>query len=122
MFLSKRNQDRYLFTQFEPIGVRAAFPCFDEPAYKVPWQITLHIPPKDVAVANTNIQSEQSEGAVKRVVFRETKPLPTYLVAFAVGPLEFVDAGKAGRAQVPVRIVVPRGDAPPRQVCRLNHR
>ena len=52
------------------------------------------------------------EGALKRVVFRQTTPLPSYLVAFGVGPFEFVDAGKAGRNKVPVRIVVPRGDGP----------
>ena len=112
VFLSKRNEDRYLFTQFEAIDARSAFPCFDEPAYKVPWQLTLHIPASLVAVSNTPVESETSEGAMKRVVFRETPPLPSYLIAFGVGPLEFVDGGKACRNKIPVRIVVPRGDAP----------
>ena len=110
IFLSKRNDDRYLFTQFEPIDARSAFPCFDEPSFKVPWQVTLHVPAGLVAVSNTPIQSETEEDGVKTVVFRETRPLPSYLVAFAVGPLEFVDGGTACRKKVPVRIVVPRGD------------
>jgi hypothetical protein len=42
--------------------------------------------------------------------FAETKPLPSYLIAFAVGPFGYVDAGKVGKA--PVRIVVPRGKEP----------
>ncbi len=46
---------------------------------------------------------------MKRVVFAETKPLPSYLVAFAVGPFEVVDAGQAGRNHVPVRIITPKG-------------
>jgi alanyl aminopeptidase len=112
VFLSKRNDDRYLFTQFEPIDARAAFPCFDEPAYKVPWQLTLHIPASQLAVSNTPVETETPEGALKRVVFHETQRLPSYLIAFAVGPLEFVDGGTACRNKVPVRIVVPRGDAP----------
>ena len=112
IFLSKRNDDRYLFTQFESIDARSAFPCFDEPSYKVPWQLTLHIPAAHLAVSNTSIQSETAEGAMKRLVFRETPPLPSYLIAFGVGPLEFVDGGTACRKKVPVRIVVPRGDAP----------
>lgn len=112
VFLSTRNDDRYLFTQFEPIDARAAFPCFDEPNYKVPWQVTLHIPVDQTAVSNTPVESERVDGAVKHVVFRPTTPLPSYLVAFGVGPFEFVDAGKAGRKKVPVRIVVPRGDGP----------
>jgi alanyl aminopeptidase len=112
IFLSKRNDDRYLYTQFEPIDARAAFPCFDEPSYKVPWQVTLHVPSGQAAVSNTPVQSERVDGATRHVVFRPTTPLPSYLVAFGVGPFEFVDAGKAGRNQVPVRIVVPRGDGP----------
>lgn len=112
VFLSKRNDDRYLYTQFEPIDARAAFPCFDEPSFKVPWQLTLHIPNEQTAVSNTPVESERVEGALKHVIFRPTTPLPSYLVAFGVGPFEFVDAGKAGRKQVPVRIVVPRGDGP----------
>jgi len=112
VFLSKRNDDRYIYTQFEPIDARAAFPCFDEPGFKVPWQVTLHVPAGQTTVSNTPVESEDVEGAVKHVVFRPTVPLPSYLIAFGVGPFEFVDAGKAGRNKVPVRIVVPRGDGP----------
>ncbi|MGO9242653.1 MAG: M1 family aminopeptidase [Bryobacteraceae bacterium] len=112
IFLSKRNDDRYLFTQFESIDARSAFPCFDEPSYKLPWQLTLHIPASQTAVSNTLVESETPEGAMKRVVFHATPALPSYLIAFAVGPLEFVDGGSACRNHVPVRIVVPRGDAP----------
>ena len=100
-----------LFTQFEPIDARRAFPCFDEPGFKIPWQITLHVPENDSAVSNTQILEETREAnGMKRVRFKETKPLPSYLVAFGVGPFEFVDAGTAGSRHVPVRIVVPRGD------------
>src|SRR5262249_330801 len=44
------------------------------------------------------------------VRFAETKPLPSYLVAFAVGPFGVVDAGKVGQA--PVRVITPRGKEP----------
>ena len=107
-----RRQDLgswYIFSQFEPIYARAAFPCFDEPSYKTPWQLTLRIPGKDSAVSNTGIESEKTDGISKIVTFRQTKPLPSYLVALGVGPLEYVDAGTAGKNKVPVRIVVPKG-------------
>ncbi len=111
IFQSKRGQDTYLFTQFEAISARRAFPCFDEPDFKIPWQLTLHVPQNDLAVANTKIEKEMPDsGGMKTVRFTETKPLPSYLVAFGVGPFEFVDAGVAGSRHVPVRIVVPRGD------------
>ncbi len=46
---------------------------------------------------------------MKRVKFAPTRPLPSYLVAFAVGPFEAVDAGKAGRKNTPLRILVTQG-------------
>lgn len=48
---------------------------------------------------------------MKKVVFAPTRPLPSYLVAIAVGPFEFVGAGKAGAHRIPVRIVTPKGKA-----------
>jgi alanyl aminopeptidase len=108
VFYLKDKDSDYIFTQFENTDARDAFPCFDEPGYKTPWQLTLHVPAADSAVSNTPA-TERTEGGVKTYTFKETKPLPSYLVAFAVGPFEYVNAGAAGRNHVPVRIVVPKG-------------
>ena len=63
-----------------------------------------------VAVSNTRVISETpGEDGFKVVRFAETRPLPSYLVAFAVGPWEFLDVGALGRGPTPSRIVVPRG-------------
>jgi alanyl aminopeptidase len=109
VFRAEDLGNSYILTQFEATYARAAFPCFDEPSYKAPWQLTLHIPAQDKAVSNTPVLREGTEGNIKTYLFKETKPLPSYLIAFAVGPLEFVDAGTAGQKHVPVRIVVPKG-------------
>ncbi|MGE0398593.1 MAG: M1 family metallopeptidase [Kofleriaceae bacterium] len=94
----------YIYTQLEALYARRVFPCFDEPDNKVPWKLTLDVPKKLVAVSNTPIASETPlEGDKKRVEFAVTKPLPTYLVAFGVGPFEIVDAGKSSRG-TPVRV------------------
>ncbi len=111
VFRAEDLGEHYILTQFESTDARDAFPCFDEPSYKVPWQLTLHIPAQDKAVSNTPVASETSEGGTSTYVFRETKPLPSYLVAFGVGPFEFVDAGFAGKNHFPVRIVTPKGRA-----------
>jgi len=111
IFRQQESGNWYLFSQFESTDARAAFPCFDEPSYKTPWQLTLHVPASDAAISNTPVESETSANGTKTVVFKETRPLPSYLVAFAVGPFEFVNAGVAGRNKVPVRIVVPKGKA-----------
>src|SRR5690349_19540600 len=110
VFQGKDGGETYLYTQFEPADARRAFPCFDEPDFKTPWQLTLHIRKTDRAFSNTPQLSETDEpNGMKRVVFARTKPLPSYLVAAAVGPFEVVDAGTAGRNHVPVRIIAPKG-------------
>ena len=111
IFHSRDEGTDYLFTQFESTDARDAFPCFDEPGYKTPWQLTLRIPASDTAVSNTAVLKESSAGKQKVVVFGETKPIPSYLVAFGVGPFEFVEAGKVGRSGAPVRIITPHGKA-----------
>jgi hypothetical protein len=104
--------DWYAYTFFEPIDARRAFPCFDEPAFKVPWKLTLHVKKAHVALANAPVASEAEEpNGMKAVTFAETKPLPSYLVAFVVGPFELVDGGRAGRANTPIRFIIPRGRA-----------
>jgi len=111
-FVQREGDDAYLFTQFEPTDARRVFPGIDQPDFKIPWTLTLDLPAGLGAYANTPVAS-QTAGADgrKKVVFAETRPLPSYLVAFAVGPFDVVDAGTAGRNHVPVRIVVPRGRA-----------
>jgi len=110
VFQVKDGDHWYLYTQFEPIWARQAFPCFDEPGYKVPWQLTLHVKNDQVALSNTPIISETETGnGMKVVKFAETKPLPSYLVAMSVGEFDFVDAGTAGRNKTRIYIVVPRG-------------
>ena len=87
IFHQESKGDWYLFTKFEPVTARRAFPCFDEPSFKTPWQLTLRIPFGLRAFSNTPVAREtpQSDGT-KRVEFARTKPLPTYLLALAVGP------------------------------------
>jgi alanyl aminopeptidase len=119
VFRKRSAEDWYVFTTFTPIEARRAFPCFDEPRYKTPWELTLHVKREQVALSNTRAVSEREEpGGMKQVAFAPTVPLPSYLVAFAVGPFEIVDAGRAGRNSVPVRIVTPRGRAAEAEAAR----
>lgn len=102
--------DSYAYTFFEPTDARRAFPCFDEPAFKVPWKLTLHVKQHHVALANAKVAAERAEpDGMKAVTMEETKPLPSYLVALVVGPFELIDGGRAGRGQTPIRFIVPRG-------------
>jgi alanyl aminopeptidase len=108
VFQLKEDREWYVYSQFEPTDARRAFPCFDEPSFKVPWQLTLHVPKDHLALSNTPVQSESSEaGGMKMVRFKPSPPLPSYLVAFAVGRFDVVDAGRVG--PTPVRVMVPKG-------------
>lgn len=110
VFRRRAGDDWYMFTSFQPIAARRAFPCWDEPAYKTPWTVTLVVPAGQAAVSNMPIRSvTPGDDGTEVVRFDETPPLSSYLVAFAAGPFEAVDAGQAGRARAPVRILVPRG-------------
>jgi alanyl aminopeptidase len=79
----------YAVTQFEAISARRAFPSFDEPVFKTPFDVTLTVPSDHVAVANTLVVSEEllSDGN-RRIRFATTPPLPTYLLAWLVGPFD----------------------------------
>jgi alanyl aminopeptidase len=111
-FRKKAADDWYVYTSFTPIDARRAFPCFDEPGSKAPWLVTLHVKKTDVAVANgPEIASHDEPNGMKRVEFKETQPLASEVVAFAVGPFDIVDAGVAGEKHIPVRIITPKGRA-----------
>jgi len=110
IFQAEEGGRWYASTHFEPIDARRAYPCFDEPSLKVPWQLTLRVKTGQRAFANAPIESQQ-DGAdgFTTVRFAPTRPLPSYLTAFAVGPWERIDAGKAGEGGTAIGVIVPQG-------------
>ncbi|QJD68661.1 M1 family metallopeptidase [Xanthomonas campestris pv. badrii] len=92
LYQVKYQGNAYAMTQMEPISARYAFPGFDEPAFKTPFDISLTVPKDDQALANTIATSTKPAGkGWKTVTFAPTVPLPTYLVAYAAGPWDVVD-------------------------------
>ncbi len=81
-------------TQFEATDARRAFPCWDEPAYKAVFQVTLVIPEELAAISNTRILGEERlPGTGKKAVrFAPTIRMSTYLVAFVIGRLQATQA------------------------------
>lgn len=87
--------EAYAFTQFESISARQAFPSFDEPGFKTPFQLSVTAPSGDKVVSNMPLQSiSHQRGGLMTSLFQWTRPLPTYLLMLAVGPLDVVDAGE----------------------------
>jgi puromycin-sensitive aminopeptidase len=85
------GQDKPLAsTQFESTDARRAFPCWDEPAFKAVYQVTLVIDEKLTAISNARVIDETVlPGTGKKTVsFADSIKMSTYLVAFIVGEFE----------------------------------
>jgi len=91
LYSVKDGNNYYAFTQFESIFARYAFPSFDEPAFKTPYDIEMTIPTGMKGIANTPlISSKPGENGWKVLTFATTKPIPSYLLAVAVGDFDIV--------------------------------
>lgn len=108
----------YAFTQMEPIGARLVFPSFDEPRFKTPFAVSVIARSGDVAVANGPLlRAEPQAGSRVRHTFATTEPLPTYLIAVAVGPFDVVEAKPLPKTalrprEVPLRGIALKGRGP----------
>lgn len=85
-YFDEKNEVRYIATtHFEPTGARWAFPCWDEPAFKATFKLTLKHSKDTTAISNTNQEGESKlEGEKKVTAFKKTPAMSTYLVAFVV--------------------------------------
>ena len=103
-YTSQDGETRYLATtQFEPTDARRAFPCWDEPAKKATFEVTLVFSDEYQAVSNTPVVEEAVPGpGLKSVRFAETPIMSTYLLVFIVGNLTSIEERAAGGTTVGV--------------------
>ncbi|PIN21544.1 Puromycin-sensitive aminopeptidase [Handroanthus impetiginosus] len=78
-------------TQFEPADARRCFPCWDEPACKATFKITLEVPSELVALSNMPVIEEKLNGNLKTVYYQESPIMSTYLVAVVIGLFDYVE-------------------------------
>ncbi len=99
-----QGETRYLATtQFEATDARRSFPCWDEPAQKAIFDVTLVFPDVYEAVSNTPVVEETSPApGLRSVRFGETPVMSTYLLAFVVGDIVSVKADAADGTKVGV--------------------
>jgi aminopeptidase N len=121
LFHAKVGGEWYAWTQMEPTDARRVFPGFDEPGFKTPFTVSVTAPASTKVFANAPEVAAATAvgGSVHR--FAPTKPLPTYLVAIAVGPFDVLETTVPPNAvrEKPLRfrVIATRGQMPRMQLA-----
>jgi aminopeptidase N len=79
------GHEAMLATQLESTDARRVFPCWDEPAFRATYRLSVTVPHKFTAVSNMPVATTVPKGSLKTVTFERTPKMSTYLVVFCAG-------------------------------------
>lgn len=86
------DQEPFLYTLVQPDQTRSWIPLQDTPSVRVSWSATIRVPEGLLAVMSAPNPTEPSEDGIYR--FEMDLSMPSYLIALAVGRLEFHPIGE----------------------------
>ncbi|HEV7643479.1 MAG TPA: M1 family aminopeptidase [Pyrinomonadaceae bacterium] len=102
-YVDKEDGGEYVYSLFVPSDASTAFPCFDQPDLKARFTLSVDTPEDWKVISNTAANSirglpvthsEEWRKKLFTTYFQETKPISTYVFAFAAGDFtEFNDKG-----------------------------
>jgi len=88
----KGKEHHIATTQFEATDARRAFPCFDEPAQKAIFHVSLIVQKGKTAISNTlPISIKEHSAGFEIIKFSPTPKMSTYLLAFIIGDFEYLE-------------------------------
>ncbi|KAK6198853.1 alanine/arginine aminopeptidase [Scheffersomyces amazonensis] len=104
----ENGETKYLATtQMEATDCRKVFPCYDQPAAKAKFTISIITQKELTALSNMDVKETTLIGDDKKLVAFNTTPImSTYLVAFVVGELNYVENNDY---RVPIRVYATSG-------------
>jgi aminopeptidase N len=107
--LGAEGPHRTLMTNFEPTGARWLMPAWDEPDLKATYRVDIVVPAAQIAVSNMPAEGiDALAGGLKRVRFRESPRMASYLLFVAAGDFERISRTVAG---VDIGVVALKGNA-----------
>ncbi|XP_069489683.1 aminopeptidase B isoform X1 [Ambystoma mexicanum] len=89
------KQKPFVYTQGQAVLNRCFFPCFDTPAVKSTYSATIKVPEGFTAVMSATTWEKQEKD--NTFVFKMDQPIPSYLVALAVGDIVSAKVGPRSR-------------------------
>ncbi|KAF9274027.1 Aminopeptidase 2 mitochondrial [Mortierella alpina] len=110
---AENNVHQLTTTQFQSTHARRAFPCWDEPAIKATFTLTLVAPQGMTCLSNMSVLSTALlENGMQEVTFLKTPIMATYLLAWMIGDFDYIEAYTSGAfdgERVPCRVYAPVG-------------
>jgi len=117
-FEDRDDDSEYIYTLFVPMDASMAFPCFDQPDLKARFKLDVTAPESWTVISNAPEESAtDASPQQRRTVFEETRPISTYLFAFAAGPFRKLEGGPGMPAAYARQSVVERATP---EVARLE--
>ena len=90
-FKDGEKDDLIIATQFESHHAREAFVCIDEPEAKAEFDLTLITEDLSAIISNTSIINKEFKDGRVHTKFETTPKMSTYLLAFVVGNMSFLE-------------------------------
>ena len=98
--------DSLVSTKMESTDARRMFPCWDEPAFRSTFELTVTVPAAWAAISNMPIAHRHTQGRLATTTFARSPKMPSYLIEFTAGDLASIAAASDG---VPLSVWAVRG-------------